>query len=397
MLDTQPDIRYDRPVYFGPGCDVAGANMVSVIRKTAFDADELGLTPAVRLVDDTAFRACLARISGINSFHGYASGESLVADERPKLPKCPRMDGCALVFTNGYPAADAPEVFEGDTASGVFGLTHNRLADYVIRMRLKPLLPPSELLEVTFGALGCLRLKSRTELGYPSPDGEYLLSGVGLTIRIEGEVADPHVNAQPPLGFNGGAIGNIDGHKEEELAFAVNEIGLAPDAFKASPMVVANSTWNGETTIECQEAHTVEAVFERVETLIVRDGPQRLERAKLRLVPLVDLADLADGTHGVLSTEVELASQLVVEELLKPKLVCRLKLESFYRQPGTRFVHSTHGGKKTLLLFGRSKQPDAGNELHDHRLSTSKLICNQEKGAALPPRPKGRGFRTEEL
>jgi len=208
---------------------------------------------------------------------------------------------------------------------------------------------------------------------------------VSFTIGVEGEVADPQVNAQPPLGFNGGAIGDIDGHKEEELAVAVNEIGLAPDAFKASPMVVANSTRDSETTIECQEAHTVEAVFERVETLIVRDGPQRLERAKLRLVPLVDLTDLADGTNGVLSTEVELASQLVVEEPLKPEFVRRLKPKRLFGQPRARFVHATHGCEEALLLLGRSEQLDAGNELHDHRLSTSKQIRNQKKERRFLP------------
>jgi len=87
MLDTQPDIRYDRPVYFGPGCDVAGANMVSVIRKTAFDADKLGLTLPVRLVDGPTLGTRLARISRVNSFHGYACEGSLVADERSKLPE----------------------------------------------------------------------------------------------------------------------------------------------------------------------------------------------------------------------------------------------------------------------------------------------------------------------
>ena len=96
MLDTQPDIRYGRPVYFGPGCDVAGADVVSVIRKTAPCADELGLTPPVRLVDGATLGTSLARVSGVNSFYSHAFGEGLVADERPKLPECPRVNYLVL-------------------------------------------------------------------------------------------------------------------------------------------------------------------------------------------------------------------------------------------------------------------------------------------------------------
>lgn len=386
MLDTQPDIRYSRPVYFGPGCDVAGADMVSVVRKTAFDADELGLTLPVRLVDGSAFGTRLARVSGINSFYSHAFGASLVADERPKLPECPRMYGCALVLTNGYPAADALEIFEGDAASGVFSLTHNRLADDVIRVRLKPLLSPSELLEVSLRASSSSRLKTCSELGYTGTNSENIVPRMGLTVRVEGKVANAQVNAQPSLGVDGGPVGHVHGHEEVELAMAMYEVSLTSYSFKACLVVVPNGTWNGETAIDGEQADAVETVLERIESLVVGDGTKGLEGAELRFVPPVDLADLADSADGVLGREAKLTPNLVVEELLKLEFIRRLKLERFHGKPRTRFVHTTHCREKAFLLLGRSEQFYGGDELHGLRLTTSKQVRNQNKGAALLPR-----------
>jgi hypothetical protein len=267
------------------------------------------------------------------------------------------MQCCALVLTNGNPIADAREIFKGDAASGVFGLAHNRLADDVIRVGLKPLLPPSELLEVSLRASRSPRLETCAELGGAGTNSENLSSRMGLTVRVKSKVADTEVDPEPALGLDGGTIGDIDGHEEVKLAVAIYEVGLSPNAFKASPVVVPDSTWNGETTVESKKAHAVETVLERVES--------------------------------------EMAPNLVVEELLKLELVSRLQLESLHGKPGTSLIHSTHGREKTLLLFRRGKQLHGGNELHGHRLSTSKRACNQ-KGEALPPRPEGRGFRAEE-
>jgi hypothetical protein len=218
---------------------------------------------------------------------------------------------------------------------------------------------------------------------------------MGLTVRVKSKVADTEVDPEPALGLDGGTIGDIDGHEEVKLAVAIYEVGLSPNAFKASPVVVPDSTWNGETTVESKKAHAVETVLERVESLVVSDGSEGLEYAELGLVSPVNLADLADGPNRVLSRETEMAPNLVVEELLKLELVSRLQLESLHGKPGTSLIHSTHGREKTLLLFRRGKQLHGGNELHGHRLSTSKRACNQ-KGEALPPRPEGRGFRAEE-
>ena len=50
--------------------------------------------------------------------------------------------------------------------------------------------------------------------------------------------------------------------------------------------------------------------------------------------------------------------------------------------------------QKLLVLIGSCIQPDANGAFHRQKLSTSFILFSiLKKGAALPPRPKGRGLR----
>ena len=70
MLDTQPDSLRDGGDYWSPGCDVAGADMVSVRNESAPGADERRLRAAVRLVDVAARRGWGSRSDSCGTLGG---------------------------------------------------------------------------------------------------------------------------------------------------------------------------------------------------------------------------------------------------------------------------------------------------------------------------------------
>ena len=393
MLDTQPDSRSERPDYFGPGCDVAGADMVGVCRETAPGADELRLRAAVRLVDVAAFGTRSTRIARVHGDKSNAGEDGLVAEERAQLEERPRMQRRALGLANGYPVADAAEIFHGDTASGVFGLANDRLAEDVIGVGVETLLPPSELPEMALGAPGACRLKTGAELGETRTDSESVLAGVGFAVRVDGKVADAEVDAEPAFRIDRRPVRDVDGHEEKELALAVDEVGLSAHSFESASVVGANGARNDDAAVEREQAHAVEAVLERVEPLVVGDGAERLERAEFRLVAPVDLADLRDGAHGVLGGETEAVAELAVVGALEADLVGALRLEGALSQPRAGFVHAPHGGEQSPSLLGRDEQLHGRDELHGYRRS---MAITKHKETALPPRPEGRGFRAGE-
>src|SRR5208282_5221799 len=393
MLDTQPDSRSDRPDYFGPGCDVASADMIGVGRKTAPGADELRLRAAVRLVDVAALGARSARVARVHCDKGDARKRGLVAEERTQLEERPRMQRRSLSLSNRYPIADAIEVFNGDAAAGVFGLANDRLADDVIRVCVKVALPPSELSEMTFGALGTSGLKSGAELGDAGASGQSGLAGVGCAVRVHGEVANAEVDAKPSIRIDGRTVGYLDGHEQVELALAVHEVGLTANSLKASSMVRADSARHDDAPVEREQADTIETVLERVDALVVGDGAERLEGAELRLVATVDLKDLRDRADGMLGRESKPVTEIAVVQPLELDLVGALSLKSPLGQPRTRLVYAPHRGKQTVPLFGRDEQLDRRNEFHSYSRTPS---ITKHKETALPLGPVGPSFRAGE-
>jgi hypothetical protein len=394
MLDTQPNSRSDRPVYSSPGCDVAGTDIVSVGRKAASGADELRLRTAVRLVDVAALGARSARVARIHGDNSHAQEGGFVCEERAQLGERPRVQRRALSLANRYPVTDAAEIFNCDTASGVFGFANDRLADDVIHVCVEMPLLPSKLTEMSLGALGAGGLKATAEFGDTRTNGECRFAGVGLAVRIDREIANTEVYAEPTFRVDGRAVRNVYGHEEKEFAFSVDEIGLSTDALKSSAMIRTNRAWNDDTTVECKQAYAVETVLERVDSLVVSDGAERLERAEFRLVAPVGLADLRDGANGMLRGEGKTFTKLTVVGLLQGDLVGTLRSESSLSEPRASLVHASHRCQQAVALLGRDQQLYGRYELHEHRHSES---ITKRKETALPPRPpEGRGFRAGE-
>jgi len=374
-----------------PGRNVHGADMISVVREPAAGADEFGLRPPVCLVDTPARWAHPAGVARVDGTDLYASKSGLVRNERAELEERPAVQVRSLGLANCYPTANASEIFEGDPASGVFGLANESLADRVVRVGVESVFSPRELLQMALGALRPDGLKCGLQLNILAANGQRLLPRELLPIGVDGQVANAKVHAEPTLRLDEHAIWNLDGHVEVELPVAIDEVGLPADACEARPMVVPDDARHDDASVEGQQAHAVDTLLEAHESLVEGDCAVRRERRPDRLVVLVDLADLRDGPDCVLRRQLEAGAQLVVEAVLELNFVGGLQLESVASEPVARFVDSLHESSQLVPVVFGGVQFDLGDQLHAHSMLRPMLAVKH--GPALPLSPKGDSLR----
>lgn len=250
LLDTSPNNLYDRPVYFGPGCDIASTDMVGVGSKSAPGADELCLGATVRLIDTSAFGTCSASIARVHSNKRDTQKCSLVRKERSQLEERPGMQNAPLSLSYGYPVANAREILDSYSASGVFGFAGYFLTNDVIRMGMEVSLPPSERAKMSFCAFGSSTLEPSAKFGDTTTQRQYGLARMSFPVGVDGKIANTEVNAKPSFRINGRPIRNINGHKQEKFTFPINQVSLSSYSLKTYLVVVSDGTWNNHSTIQ---------------------------------------------------------------------------------------------------------------------------------------------------
>jgi hypothetical protein len=378
MLDTQPGSSCDRGDYRPPGCDVARPDPIGVRGKTAPSADERRLRAAVRLVNAATFRARSARVARVHNYNRNAGKRRLVGEKQTQLEERPGVQSASLSFSNRYPVANTAEVFHSDTATGVSSFANDLLRKNVVRVRMEVALLRTKLPQMAFGALRPGALESGTKLRDAASQSERALTGMRFAVRVDREVADAEIDAEPAFGVNRTAVGDVDGHVQVELPLAVNEVSLTANTVESTSVVSANGTRDDDTAVEGQQTYAIEAVLETVDPLIVSDGAVFSKVNQLHLVPLVNFADFRDGAHGVLRGETESIAQVAVVELLELQLVGTLQLESALGKPGTGFVHASHRRKQSSFLGRVDEQLHCCDQLHAYSANTTMENVNQE-------------------
>lgn len=209
----------------------------------------------------------------------------------------PTMLDATLSLSSRYPFADALEVFQGDAATGAFGLRDQPLADDVVYITGEPLLLPPALLEKPFGRLGAFGLKPRPELRITLSQAVQVPAGVGLAVRVGGDVDDAEVHTKPVFWAFGRRLRHVHHHGQIEVPVAVDEVNLPPDALQPRCLVSAKHDGDDLAAPQRQDGHSVQALPGE-NALIVDDGSARAEGRLLGPVPLVGFRDLADDADG---------------------------------------------------------------------------------------------------
>src|SRR5579859_4561228 len=168
LADRLVDVR---PHDDGPGTrrDDACRDGIGWPSEAAHDALESRLRGPIRPINVPAGQARLRRMAGINEHNWNPDPCRLVLHEGAQLSECPVGVARSLPPSNRDALTDAVEVFQGDSATGVFGGAHQRLADAVIRVALEARLLSAQRLEFPFrrACLAALQIASAVGEGAP--------------------------------------------------------------------------------------------------------------------------------------------------------------------------------------------------------------------------------------
>lgn len=353
----------DRPMDWGPACNILSTDVVGMRGVSTRLANKLGLRSAVSLLAMPALRTRSRRITWIDQHQRNAGDGGLVRHECSELKERPPAVSCTLALPNSYPITDALEIFEGNRTTGAFSLSHKTLSDGVVGVGTKAGLFVRKFLKRTFGSLRPTGLQARAKVEHSNTNGFDGLASVPIAIRIGRNVTDTKVYAQSSDRSDGRAIGDFDGHVQVPVALAKDQVCLTSLGSKQGTVVVAHhKRYQSAFLVQRFDRDTVDS-FERQDAFIVGNSATRLEVRADGLVPLVDLANLRDCANGQLRGQVELGSKLVVVVPLQVKLTGTVGNKSDTTEPVACRVKLFHHRKQRRALFWIRDQFDLRDEL----------------------------------
>ena len=209
LADRWVDVR---PHDGGPGTrrDDACRDGIGWPSEAARNALETRLRRPIRPIDVPAGQARLRRVARIDQHHWHPDTRRLVLHEGAPLSKCPVGVARSLPPSNRDALADTLELFQSDSAAGVFGGAHQRLADAVVRVKLEARLLSSQGLEFAFGRACPAALQIAPAVGETAPllfDARAAIDG---GIRVGGDVADAQVDAEKVVHVSRPNIGHFE-------------------------------------------------------------------------------------------------------------------------------------------------------------------------------------------
>src|SRR5713226_8707663 len=217
LADRLVDVR---PHDGGPGTrrDDACRDGIGWPSEGAHDALETRLRGPIRSIDVPAGQARLRRVAGIDQHNWHADPRRLVLHEGAQLSECPVGVARSLPPSNRDALADAPELFQCQTASGVFGGAHQRLADAVVRVTLEARLLSTQGLKFAFGRACLAALQIASAVGEGAPLLLDARAGIDGGIRVGGDVDDAQVDAQKVIHVKGWNFGHLEDSVQVEGA-----------------------------------------------------------------------------------------------------------------------------------------------------------------------------------
>ena len=96
-------------------------------------------------------------------------------------------------FSDRYPLSNAFQLFQGNSEAGVFSFRNNPFADNVVHVGRHALLFTAALLQKPLGRFRLLGLQLGSKVGVSFTQTIQVVSGLGFTGRIGGDILDTQV------------------------------------------------------------------------------------------------------------------------------------------------------------------------------------------------------------
>ena len=304
----------------------------------------------VTLINTTTYGAGARRVSRVNQFHDNPDETCLVFDKATELVECPRVMLPPLALANRGPVPDTLKVFEGDTATGVFGLCNNSLAEHVVDIAGKACLFARTFYQESLGCLRAVRLELLAQFGMALSQAVHLAARVGLTIGVGGDIDDAKVNTQKAFRVIRLRLRGIHHDGQVEGAVSQCKVGLSDNSVYPGFLVGTNAHRNELPSLEGKDGYPIRPLPGK-DTLVIDYSAMGLEGVDFGFIPTIALDDLTDNPDGHLCRKAVMLAKIAIGKAMEFHLRSRIPLKSKIGYVVAGLVEAFHSLQQGLMLF----------------------------------------------
>lgn len=358
-----------------PATDIDRSDVIGKPREAARNTEEFSLSLSIRFINMTTTGASTRGVARVNSDHLDACLLGLVFDKGAELKERPTMQGCSLWLSSRYPLANTRQVFDGNSASGVFSRSNNAFGDLVVGIRSKAALFARKLFETTTRRFRAFSL----QFGAQAPMSiAHILDRVGLEYRPlagDGNVRDAQVHTQEIVRVSGGWLVNITALQQVELTLAVNQIAFTAQAFEQAHGVIAGDKRHLLTTVH--DGYRDNPLIELIGDKAIIEGESALwlESALRFLVEFIAIGNFGKDTNGDIGLDA-LRPNVIITEFVQGELTERTRLPSSFADIVARSIGRFQCSKKCLVLFFRRFQLNTCHQFHALIIASIAVFVN---------------------
>lgn len=297
--------------------------------------------------------------------------------------KRPRMLDATLSLANRDPFADALEIFEGDAATGVFGLRNQLFGYDVVHVAGKPGFFSAALLQEPLDGLGAFCLKSCSQFSVAFPQAIRFASRIGVPVRVGGDVDDAQVDTQEIGSDTGRRIFDVAGLVQIEGTIVINQVGLSLPGLEQHHLPLTGKEGNALSASDCPDRDGLVRQAPGQDALVIGNGTQRFESTPSSTIELVGISHLGEHPHNNLRRESEPFAQLVVECSMQVELAERLVLPSVIAYVIGSGVGRFQRTLESVRLLRRRVEFYLGDQFHGHSVPQNSTLENGVKGTFL--------------
>lgn len=321
----------------------------------------------------SALTTFTAGVSRVNLFQRYAGKHGFVLQERAELCKRPRMQDGLSITPSPYPAKNASQCFDGNSASGAFGFIDNFLRNCMVEVLGKARFFTREFLEVPLGASRTVGLKFSSKFAVAVPHIIHGAAAVGVAVRIGSNEHDPHIDAKEVIYDAGWWIWNITCRGEVELVTVIDEVRFSLLRLQQVLLTFAGRVWDVLPPLRRPNADR--RLFVAENATVVADGTVLCKTTLPLPIQFVGICNLSQDPHDNLSAERKFLPSLMVDKFLQGVLCELLLFPGDSTNPITAIVCGLKRMEQRLALFSRNVQTNFSSQLQY-------LNCTPEKGIA---------------
>ena len=341
-----------------------------------------------------------ASLRSVTRFYGNqfnAIQSSLVGKKRTQLTKRPTTKFCSKLFVSPFGSkTDIGQILNGNTFTLFFSRIYNAFRDSVIDYSSRCSFLAREPFQKSFGTSCAFALNRTANLLTLLPIGINPVGRVFNAIRSNDNICETEIHTYKGFNIINIMFGDINGLKQIELAFFVNQIRFAFDVWQIS-RIMTNKV-NLLSTANTPQGNDIVG-FIGHNTIIVGNRAKWSECSFGFLIQLIGIRNLCNRANKHLGRKFKRGLVDVVNFVMEFEIVKDAFRPSDIRNSVADRIGFTNSFEKQFSLFSGRKKFDFQRQFHivkiqlfsDIRKYLTKNINKRRNLGQFLPLPKGEG------